>query len=91
MRRRHCAEKMSSSWTLFSYVSAEHPVPQQHPLRRLPVMADEALKRTATTIPQTVRENRPTVGRAGEVVASTPVASTVLGAQRTDVNGTARL
>src|ERR1700723_2356194 len=46
---------------------------------------------TATAIPQAARENQPTVDRAGEVVASIPVASPVLGAQRRGVNGTARL
>jgi hypothetical protein len=37
------------------------------------------------------RQDRAALDCAGEVVASTPTASTVLGAQRTDVNGTTRL
>src|ERR1019366_79028 len=76
---------------VFSYVSPEQRVPQHHPLRRLRVMTDEGIKRTATTVPQAVRENRAAVDRAGEVVASAPAASAVLGAQRTAVDGTARL
>src|ERR1019366_4808505 len=76
---------------VFSYVSPEQRVPQHHPLRRLRVMTDEGVKRAAATIPQAVRENRAAVDRAGEVVASASAASAVLGAQRTAVDGTARL
>ena len=62
---------------VFSYVNSEQRVPQDHPLRPLRVMTDEALKRTATTVPHAVRENRATVDRAGEVVASPAGASVV--------------
>src|ERR1019366_7456720 len=46
---------------------------------------------TATPVPQAVRPNRAAVDRTGEVVAGAAAASAVLGAQRTAVDGTARL
>ena len=76
---------------VFSYVSPEQRVPQDHPLRPLRVMTDEALRELQPRFHTAVRQNRATVDRAGEVVASAPAASAVLGAQRTAVDGTARL
>src|SRR6059058_4418936 len=74
---------------VFSYVSPEQRVPQDHPLRTLRGMTDEALKELQPRF--TVRENRATVDRTGEIVASAPAAGAVLGAKRTDVDGTAQL
>jgi len=76
---------------VFSYISPEQRVPQDHPLRSLRAMADEALQQLQPRFNRFVRQNRATVDCAREVVASPLAASTVLGAQRTNDNGTARL
>ena len=76
---------------VFSYISPEQRVPQDHPLRSLRAMTDEALRGTAAQVQQAVRQHRATVDRTGEVVAGAPAASAVLGSQRAAVDGTAPL
>jgi len=76
---------------VFSYVSPEQRVPQDHPLRPLRVMTDEALRELQPRSPQAVRQNRRPSIAPGEAVASAAAASAVLGAQRTAVDGTTRL
>jgi hypothetical protein len=71
---------------VFSYINREQRVPQDHPLRPLRVMTDEALGNLQPRFNKLY-----TVDCAGEVVAGAPCASSVLGAKRTDVDGTARL
>ena len=76
---------------VFSYVSPEQRVPQDHPLRPLRVMTDEALRELQPRFNQLYAKTGRPFDRTGEVVASAPAASAVLGAQRTAVDGTARL
>jgi len=76
---------------VFSYVSPEQRVPQDHPLRPLRVMTDEALRELQPRFHKLYAKNRAAVDRAGEAVASAAAASAVLGAQRTAVDGTTRL
>ena len=75
---------------VFSYVSPEQRVPQDHPLRLLRVMTDEALRELQPRFHKLYAKTG-AVDRAREVVAGAPAASAVLGAQRTAVDGTARL
>ena len=89
-KKKACAEKTSNSWTCSATSAPKQRVPHDHPLRPLRVMTDEA-KGIATTVQQAVRQDGATVDRAREVVARAPAASPVLGAQRANVDGTARL
>jgi hypothetical protein len=76
---------------VFSYISPEQRVPQDHQLRSLRAITDEAPRELQPRFQQAVRQNRATVDSAGEVAASAPAAGVALGAQRTDVNGTTGL
>ena len=76
---------------VFSYVSPEQRIPQDHPLRPLRVMTDEALGELQPRFHKLYAKTGRAVDRAGKVVASAPAASAVLGAQRTAVDGTAGL
>jgi hypothetical protein len=66
---------------VFSYISPEQRVPQDHPLRLLRAMTDEALQQLKTSVQPLVRQDRTAIDSAGEVVAGAPAASSVLGAQ----------
>ncbi len=73
---------------VFSYVSPEQRVPQDHPLRPLRVMTDEALRALQPRFNKLyAKTGRPSI--APEKVASAPAASVVFGAQRAAVDGTA--
>jgi len=76
---------------VFSYISPEERVPQDHPLHSLRVMTDEALQQLQPRFNNLYAQDWTAVDCAGEVVASIPAASAVLCAQRTDVNGTVGL
>jgi hypothetical protein len=60
---------------IISYISPEQRVPQDHPLRSLGAMTDEAFTAAATSAQQLVREDWVVLDSAGEVVASAPAAS----------------
>ena|ERR1700730_6539015 len=76
---------------VFSYINSEQRVPQDHPLRSLRAMTDEALQQLAPRFNHLyAKTGRPSIC-AGEVVASAPAASIVLGAKRADVDGTTQL
>jgi len=75
---------------VFSYVNPEQRVPQDHPLRPLRVMTDEALRELQRRFSKP-REDRTAIDSAGEAIACTVAASTLLRAQRTHVDGTTRL
>jgi len=76
---------------VFSYLSPEQRVPQDHPLRALRVMTDEALRELQPRFHKLYAKTGAAVDCAGEFVASAAAASPVLGAQRTAIDGTARL
>ena len=76
---------------VFSYISPEQRVPQDHPLRLLRVMTDEALRNLQPRFNKLYAKTGRPSNRTGETVASAPAASAVLGAQRAVVDGTARL
>ena len=76
---------------VFSYISPEQRVPQDHPLRLLRVMTDEALRNLQPRFNKLyAKTGRPSIA-PGETVASAPAASASLRAQRTDADGTIRL
>src|SRR5256885_12897914 len=88
--RKDMRGKDEQQLDVFSYVSPEQRVPQDHPLRSL--RPDRwGIARFAATVQQAVRQNWATVDCAGEVAAGASAASAVLGAQRTAVDATARL
>jgi hypothetical protein len=90
--RQRSARKKERQLDAFIYVRLEQRVPQDHPLRPLRAMTDEALiTRTATTAQQAVRQDWTPFDCAGGVVAGAPAAGAVFGAQRAAVDGTARL
>ncbi len=66
---------------VFSYISPEQRVPQDHPLRSLRAMTDEALQQLQPRFNKLYAKTGRPSDCAGEVVASTPAASAVLGAQ----------
>ena len=76
---------------VFSYVSPEQRVSQDHPLHPLRVMTDEALRKLQPRFSRLYVKTGATVDHAKEVVASSPAASPVLGAQRANVDGTTQL
>jgi len=58
-------------------------VPQDHPLRPLRVMTDEALRRTATTVPQAVRQTgRPSIAPEKLLRALLPASAVLGGSER---------
>ena len=54
---------------VFSYISPEERVPQDHPLRPLRVMTDEALQQLQPRFNNLYRQDWTAVDCAGEVVA----------------------
>src|SRR6266542_927898 len=82
--RRSMRGKDEQQLDVFSYVSPEQRVPQDHPLRLLRAMTDEALRDLQP------RFNK-LYAKTGEIVAGAPAAGAVLGAKRTAVDGTTRL
>jgi len=77
---------------VFSYVSPEQRVPQDHPLRPLRVMTDEALRELQTTVLTscTPKTGRPSIAPE-KLLRALLLQAAVLGAQRTAVDGTTRL
>jgi hypothetical protein len=63
---------------VFSYISPEQRVPQDHPLRSLRTTTDAPA--AATSVQELIRQDWTGLDCPGEVVVSTPAASTVLGA-----------
>jgi transposase len=64
---------------VFSYISLEQRVPQDHPLRSLRTMTDEALRELQPRFHNLyAKTGRPSIA-PGEVAASAPVASAVFG------------
>jgi transposase len=43
-KKKTCVDKTSQQLGVFSYVSPEQPIPHDHPLRQLRIMADDALR-----------------------------------------------
>ena len=76
---------------VFSYVSPEQRVPQDHPLRLLRAMTDEALQQLKPRFNKLYAKTGRPLDSTGEAAAGPLAASAVLGAQRTNANGTARL
>ena len=76
---------------MFSYLSPEQRVRQDHPLRAIRAMADEALCEHVGPIRRDVRQDRAPVDSAGEVAARAADSDAVLGAQRTAADGRDRL
>jgi hypothetical protein len=76
---------------VFNYINPQQRVPQDHPLRPLRVMTDETLRDLQPRFNKLSIQNRTALDCTGEVVASAPAASAVLGAERMNVDGTARL
>jgi len=75
---------------VFSYVSREQRVPQDHPLRSLRAMTDAALRGLQSRLNRGyAKTGRPRLHR--RICYGPPTAGVVLGAQRTDADGTARL
>jgi Transposase domain (DUF772) len=71
---------------VFSCVSPEQRVPQDHPLRLLRAMTDEALRDLQPRFNKLLRQDWTPVDCSGEVVAIAPAASAAVGAQRTDAD-----
>jgi hypothetical protein len=75
---------------VFSYIRPERRVAQDHPLRSLRALTEEALQQLQPRFNRLyAKTGRPSIC-AGKVVTSPLAASAVLGAQRTNANGTAR-
>jgi hypothetical protein len=76
---------------VFSYVSPEQRVPQDHPLRSLRAMTDEALRELQPRFNKLyAKTGRPSIAPE-QLLRALHTASALLGAQRTDVDGTTQL
>jgi hypothetical protein len=64
---------------MFSYVSLEERVPQDHPLRAIRKSVDEVLRSMAKEFDGTVREDGAAIGTAGATAAGRSVADLLYG------------
>jgi len=77
--------------SMFSYISAEQRVPEDHPLRALRVMADAALVRLGPAFDAIyARSGRPSIAPE-KLLPRALAAGAVHGAQRTAADGATRL
>jgi transposase len=76
---------------VFSYVSPEQRIPQDHPLRQLRAMADEALRELKPRFSRLyAKSGRPTIAPE-KLLRALPLQVLYFRAQRTDADGAARL
>ena|ERR1700722_11689339 len=73
---------------VFSYISPEQRVPQDHSLRAVTDEASQQLQPRFNRL--YAKTGRPSIA-SEKLLRAPPAASSVFGAQRTNVNGTARL
>ena len=76
---------------MFSYLSPEQRVPQDHPLRAIRKLCDAVFCGTVATVRQTLRPHGAPFDRTGEVAARAVAASALQRAQRATADGRTRL
>src|SRR5438128_11757490 len=72
---------------MFSYISPNKRVPQEHPLRRIRSIVDRGFRSTVTAIQQALRTRRSAVDRSREAAAGLVAAVAVLSATRAAADG----